>query len=145
MAVIVSFIASLLFGLGLVVSGMTNPAKVQNFLDITGAWDASLIFTMGGAVATAALGFWFVLKRDRPVFSEAFYLPVARDIDASLILGAALFGVGWGMVGYCPGPAITALTIGGTPALVFVIAMLAGMMLARLMPKILLLPRQART
>ena len=131
MAIAMTFIASFVFGLGLIVSGMTNPAKVQNFLDITGAWDPSLIFTMGGAVLTTAIGFWFVLKRDRPVFADVFHLPEADEIDDKLIAGSALFGVGWGLVGYCPGPALTAMTIGGTPTLVFVAAMLAGMLLAR--------------
>ncbi len=131
MAIAVTFLASLLFGLGLVVSGLANPAKVQNFLDVAGAWDPSLAFTMAAAVATTALGFWFVLKRDTPLFSEVFHLPTAEEIDGKLIAGAALFGVGWGLVGYCPGPAITALTLGGVPTLTFVAAMLAGMMLSR--------------
>ncbi len=131
MAIAVTFLASLLFGLGLVVSGLANPAKVQNFLDVAGAWDPSLAFTMAAAVATTALGFWFVLKRDTPLFSEVFHLPTAQEIDGKLIAGAALFGVGWGLVGYCPGPAITALTLGGVPTLTFVAAMLAGMMLSR--------------
>jgi uncharacterized protein len=132
MAIIMTFIASLLFGLGLVVSGLASPAKVQNFLDVAGNWDPSLAFTMGGAVLITALGFWIVLKRDRPLFAEVFHLPKATDIDSKLVSGAALFGVGWGLVGYCPGPAIAALTVGGTPTLTFVGAMLVGMLLARL-------------
>lgn len=131
MAIVVTFIASLLFGLGLIVSGLANPAKVQNFLDVAGTWDPSLALTMAAAVVTTALGFWLVLKRDRPIFAEVFHLPTASEIDARLIAGAALFGVGWGLVGYCPGPAITALTLGGIPTVIYVAAMLAGMMLSR--------------
>ena len=136
MAIAMTFVASFVFGLGLVVSGMTNPAKVQNFLDIAGMWDPSLIFTMGGAVVTAAIGFWFVLKRDRPMFADVFQLPAADDIDVKLVAGAALFGIGWGLVGYCPGPALTAVTLGETPTVIFITAMLAGMMLARSLPRI---------
>lgn len=145
MAIVMTFVASLLFGLGLIVSGLANPAKVQNFLDITGAWDPSLIFTMGGAAITTALGFWLVFKQDRPVFAEVFHLPTTRNIDGNLIAGAALFGVGWGLVGYCPGPALTALTIGGTPTLLFAGSMLAGMMLGRLLPAIVTFSKPART
>ena len=131
MAIVVTFIASLLFGLGLVVSGLANPAKVQNFLDVAGAWDPSLALTMAAAVVTTGLGFWFVLKRDRPMFAEVFHIPTSSEIDGKLIAGSALFGVGWGLVGYCPGPAITAVTLGGFPTVTFVAAMLAGMMLSR--------------
>lgn len=137
MPIIMTFIASLLFGLGLVVSGLVNPAKVHNFLDIAGTWDPSLIFTMGGAVITTALGYRFVLKCERPLCAEAFHVPATRAIDRNLLGGAALFGIGWGLVGYCPGPAITALSIGGSSTLLFVAAMLAGMMLARLMPQMI--------
>lgn len=145
MAVIMTFASGLLFGLGLLVSGLANPAKVQNFLDIAGTWDASLMFTMGGAVATTAAGFWLVLKRTRPMFAEVFHLPAARDIDANLVFGAAVFGVGWGLAGYCPGPALTALTIGGVPTLIFVSAMLAGMMAGRLLPSIIARSSAAQT
>ena len=145
MAFVVTFVVSLLFGLGLIVSGLANPAKVQNFLDITGTWDPSLIFTMGGAVVTTALGFLLVFRLERPMFAEMFHLPAARDIDGNLVAGSALFGVGWGLVGYCPGPALTALTIGGSPTLVFVAAMLAGMMLGRLLPSIVNRSNPART
>jgi uncharacterized protein len=131
MTIIATFITGFLFGLGLVVSGMTNPAKVQNFLDVFGAWDASLLFTMGGAVVTTAIGFWLVFKRQRPMFSQVFHIPSAADIDGRLIVGSALFGIGWGLVGYCPGPAITALPFGGAPTLTFVVSMLAGMGSAR--------------
>ena len=136
MAIAMTFVASFVFGLGLIVSGMTNPAKVQNFLDIAGVWDPSLLFTMAGAVLTTAIGFWFVLKRGRPIFADVFHLPAADEIDGKLVAGATLFGIGWGLIGYCPGPALTAISIGGTPTLVFVAAVLAGMMLARLLPQI---------
>jgi len=143
MSIALTFIASLLFGLGLVVSGLANPAKVLNFLDITGAWDPSLAFTMGGAVITTAIGFQLVFKRARPVFAHVFHLPTAHALDGNLIAGSALFGIGWGLVGYCPGPAITALSSGGVPALTFVAAMLAGMMIARALPANLFLSKQA--
>lgn len=131
MTIVITFLASLLFGLGLVVSGLANPAKVQNFLDVAGAWDPSLALTMAAAVVTTAAGFWLVLKRDRPIFAEIFHLPAANEIDGKLVSGSALFGIGWGLAGYCPGPAITALTLGGTPTLAFVTAMVAGMALGR--------------
>lgn len=131
MAVLATLVSGLLFGLGLIVSGLANPAKVLNFLDIAGSWDPSLAFTMGAAVATTAVGFLLVQKRARPLFAERFYLPDARDADARLLTGAAVFGIGWGLAGYCPGPAVTAITIGGVPTLIFLSAMLAGMWLSR--------------
>ncbi|MCC5980697.1 MAG: YeeE/YedE family protein [Oceanicaulis sp.] len=119
--------AGLVFGLGLIVSGMVNPAKVLNFLDIAGQWDPSLAFVMAGAAGTVFIGYRFVLKRDKPLFEDRFTLPTATRIDARLASGAALFGVGWGLVGFCPGPALTALGTGAMPALIFTAAMLAGM------------------
>jgi uncharacterized protein len=135
MAVLLQFIVGLIFGLGLIVSGMLNPAKVLNFLDFaairTGTWDASLAFVMAGAIAVTFIGFKFVLRRPQPVFGEKFHLPTREDIDARVIAGPAIFGIGWGLAGFCPGPAITALGFGTKAAVIFVAAMLAGMWLAR--------------
>jgi hypothetical protein len=134
MQITVTFVASLLFGLGLVVSGLANPAKVQNFLNIAGAWDPSLAFTMATAILLTGLGYVFVFKRGRPVLADTFQLPTAIKIDLKLVSGAALFGVGWGLVGYCPGPAIVALPLGNVSTAIFVAAMLAGMLAARILP-----------
>ena len=119
--------AGLLFGLGLLLSGMANPAKVQNFLDVFGTWDPSLAFVMGGAILITMPGFWLVQKRAKPFFHDAFQLPSRKDFDSRLILGAATFGVGWGLAGFCPGPAITALPLAATGTFIFVPAMLVGM------------------
>ena len=123
-------LAGLLFGVGLVVSGMSDPAKVLNFLDVLGHWDPSLAFVLGGATTTAWLGFRLVRRRARPVVLARFELPTRRDVDARLVGGAALFGLGWGVGGYCPGPAWTALPLAAPGTLAFVPAMLAGMALA---------------
>lgn len=123
-------LAGLLFGLGLVLSGMSDPAKVLNFLDVLGAWDPSLAFVMGGASATAWLGYRLVGRRDRPVLLEAFELPTRKDVDARLLGGAATFGVGWGIGGFCPGPAWTALPLLAPGTLVFLASMLCAMALA---------------
>ena len=118
--------AGAIFGAGLVISGMSNPNKVLNFLDIIGPWDASLVVVMAVAVTITFVGFRVVWKREKPICDSAFMNPSNRTIDKDLVLGAALFGVGWGLAGYCPGPAITALVIAPKEAGVFVIAMLAG-------------------
>ena len=123
--------AGLLFGTGLILSGMANPAKVQNFLDLFGTWDPSLAFVMGGAIMVTAPGFWFVQKRAKPLFNDAFHLPTRTDFDARLIVGAVTFGVGWGLGGFCPGPALTALPLGAIGTLWFVPAMLVGMVVAK--------------
>lgn len=122
----------LLFGLGLSLSGMLDPARVQGFLDVGGAWDPTLIFVLGGAVSVALAGFALARRLPRPVLDARFDLPVRRRIDAPLIGGAALFGVGWGLSGLCPGPAVAALSTGALPILVFVPAMLVGMAAFRL-------------
>ncbi len=125
-------LAGLIFGLGLVISGMANPAKVQNFLDIFGTWDPSLAFVMGGAIAVTAPGYLLALKRSAPYLHTNFHLPTARDLDPKLLSGAALFGVGWGLGGFCPGPAITSVSLFHPGTLVFVVAMLVGMWAANL-------------
>lgn len=128
---IVALVAGLIFGVGLVVSGMSNPAKVLNFLDLFGTWDPSLAFVMGGAVVVTFIGYRLVFKRPAPVLSQAFHVPTRNDVDAKLLTGAAIFGLGWGLGGFCPGPAFTALPLGSTGILAFFPAMLVGMGLAR--------------
>lgn len=135
MSVIISAFASgLLFGFGLIVSEMVNPAKVLAFLDVFGNWDPSLAFVMGGGVAAFALGYFIAKRRGIPVFAPRLEIPTRRDLDRRLIVGAALFGIGWGLVGLCPGPAVTALTFGPWQMFVFVAALIAGMVLFRLVP-----------
>lgn len=135
MKIIVAFIAGCLFGLGLVVSGLSNPSKVLNFLDVFGTFDPSLLFVMAGAIAVSALGYRFVWGRERPLFEEQFYLPSVKGVDARLLIGSTLFGVGWGLVGFCPGPALTSLTFGGMSALIFVMAMVVGIVMAKVFAK----------
>jgi hypothetical protein len=132
MRIAVNALAGLIFGLGLLVSGMANPAKVQNFLDLAGTFDPSLIFVMGGAVVVTFLGYRLAFTRPRPVLADQFSLPIAKKIEARVVLGSALFGIGWGLSGFCPGPAITSLPLLAKGTLVFVPAMLIGIGLARL-------------
>jgi uncharacterized membrane protein YedE/YeeE len=128
---VVNFAAGLLFGLGLLISDMADPAKVQNVLDLAGSFDPSLIFVMAGAVAVTLVGYRAALRRPRPILAERFYLPTAKDIDLRLLGGAALFGIGWGLSGFCPGPAVTSLALLAKGTLAFVPAMIAGLVLAR--------------
>lgn len=125
---LVALLAGLVFGLGLVISQMVNPAKVIAFLDLFGNWDPSLAFVMGAALIVTAIGYRLVWRRPRPVLAERFQVPGNRKLDARLAIGALLFGLGWGLVGLCPGPAIAAITIGGVEALGFLAAMAAGML-----------------
>lgn len=129
-------VAGLLFGIGLAVSEMINPAKVLNFLDIFGHWDASLVFVMLGAVVTTAIGYRLVLRRERPLFEARFMLPTRRDVDTRLLAGSAIFGIGWGLGGYCPGPALSGLAFGALETMVFVAAMIAGMAMTRMISTI---------
>lgn len=117
-----------LFGLGLAISGMADPTKVRGFLDLFGAWDPTLVFVLAGAVIISTIGFRLAGRRAAPMLSPRFEMPTNRRIDLPLLTGAALFGVGWGLSGYCPGPAIASLTFAGLPVVVFVAAMLAGML-----------------
>jgi len=129
---VASLVAGALFGAGLLVSGMTQPSKVVGFLDIGGgAWDPSLAFVMVGAIGVFAIAYRLIARRRRTLFGGPLYLPTAQRVDAALIGGAAIFGVGWGLAGYCPGPALVSAAAGAAPALVFVGAMIVGMMLAR--------------
>lgn len=126
-----AFVTGGLFGAGLALSGMMNPAKVLGFLDIFGVWDPTLAFVMGGALLVTVPGFWLVQKRKGPLFASSFQIPTKRDLDARLIGGAALFGLGWGIAGFCPGPAIAALSSALPGVFLFVAAMLAGMLVHR--------------
>ena len=131
-----SFVANLalglLFGIGLVMSGMSDPAKVLNFLDLAGTWDPSLAFVMGGAVIVAFFGYRLVLKRDRPIVGTKFRIPTRTELEPRIFAGPAIFGFGWGLAGFCPGPALTALGLAAPGTLIFVPAMFVGMWLARL-------------
>lgn len=131
MNLLVNLGLGLLFGVGLVISGMSDPARVLNFLDLAGTWDPSLAFVMGGAVVVAFLGYRIVLKRPAPIIGARFHLPTRRDIDARIVAGPAIFGLGWGLSGFCPGPAITALSLGASATYAFVPAMIVGMWAAR--------------
>jgi uncharacterized protein len=128
--VVLALGAGVLFGVGLVVSGMTQPEKVLGFLDVTGDWDPTLLCVMGGAVAVNFVAYRCARGRS-PWIAERFFVPAGTPIDARLCVGALLFGVGWGLGGYCPGPSIVSLATGSAPVLVFVAAMLAGMWLVR--------------
>ncbi|MGY2276710.1 DUF6691 family protein [Pseudomonas monsensis] len=127
MALFYAWLAGLIFGIGLLISGMTNPAKVIGFLDLAGHWDPSLAFVMAGAIAVAAVGFKFARTRIRSLLGLPMNLPTARHIDRRLVVGSLLFGIGWGLAGVCPGPALVLLGSGIGKGAVFVIAMLVGM------------------
>ncbi len=120
-----------LFGLGIAVSGMINPAKVLNFFDLAGTWDPSLAFVMGGALAVAIPGYRLVLGRSRPLFADGFQLPGTSRIDAKLVLGSAAFGIGWGIAGFCPGAAIPALGTGKLEVFVFIASVAVGIVAAK--------------
>ncbi len=122
----IALLAGLLFGLGLGVSQMIDRDRVLGFLDVTGVWDPTLLFVLGGAVGVTVIAFRFVLRRRHPIWADKFYLPTKKDIDRALVIGAAIFGVGWGIAGYCPGPAITALVLGIWNPVLFVLALIAG-------------------
>jgi len=124
-----TFFAGLLFGAGLTVAQMVNPAKVIAFLDIGGDWDPSLAFVMGGALLVTFAGYKFVLKSSAPFFEDRFRLPTREDVDTPLIIGAAIFGIGWGLTGLCPGPALASLSFAGLNGLIFAVSM-AGSVLA---------------
>lgn len=130
---IYQFVAALasgiVFGFGLSLSGMMNPVRVQGFLDIFGAWDPSLAFVLGGAVVVAAIGVQVMKRMRHPAFDDSFHVPATRRIDTPLVLGSVLFGLGWGIGGFCPGPAIASLSMGLPRTILFVVAMLGGMIL----------------
>ncbi|VVP47211.1 hypothetical protein PS838_05159 [Pseudomonas fluorescens] len=129
MRLISAFVAGLIFGMGLILSGMTDPSKVIAFLNLAGTWDPSLAFVIGGAILVASVGFYFASKQSRAVLGDPMRLPTTNQIDRRLILGSLTFGVGWGLAGYCPGPALASLMSGQSEPFIFVVAMLVGMML----------------
>lgn len=124
---LMAFVAGLIFGLGLIVSGMTDPSKVIGFLDLTGAWDPSLAFVLGGALLVGVTAFPYVAQRPKSLLQEVMCLPTVTKIDQRLVLGSMTFGIGWGLAGYCPGPALVSIAQSGLQPLLFVLAMLTGM------------------
>ena len=137
MSMFAAFVAGALFALGLSLSGMTEPARVIGFLDITGEWDPSLAFVMGGAVTVYAVLYQVIVRRlAQPLVADEFHVPQRAPIDAKLVFGAALFGVGWGLAGFCPGPAVVALGAGKVEAALFVLALIAGSWVASVLPRI---------
>ena len=136
MRLVAVYLIGLIFGIGILISGMANPAKVLNFFDIAGTWDPSLIFVMGGALIVTALGYQLVLRQPAPIMAARFDLPTNRALDARLLGGAATFGIGWGIAGFCPGGALPALGTGRTEVFVFVAALLAGIFAARALMKL---------
>lgn len=127
MYIATSFLAGLIFGIGLIVSQMVNPAKILAFLDVAGDWDPSLAFVMGGALTVTAIGYRLLDRQHKPVYGSIFQKPGKNDLDVRLIGGAAVFGIGWGLAGLCPGPALVVLSSGANEAVIFCVAMIAGM------------------
>jgi uncharacterized membrane protein YedE/YeeE len=138
------FVVGLVFGLGLILSGMTDPGKVLGFLDLFGTWDPSLAFVMGGAIAVGVFAFAVAKKRTTAVLGGALHLPTSNQIDRRLIVGSLLFGAGWGLAGFCPGPALVSLASGQAKAAVFVVAMVLGMVLFELLMRHWNKPPQVR-
>jgi uncharacterized membrane protein YedE/YeeE len=123
---LIALLSGLLFGLGLGLSQMINRQRVLGFLDVAGAWDSTLLFVLGGAVTVTVIAFRFVLRLPHPIWAETFNLPTKKDIDKPLVIGAAIFGIGWGICGYCPGPGITSLVLGNGNPILFLVALIAG-------------------
>ncbi|MEZ5931723.1 MAG: DUF6691 family protein [Alphaproteobacteria bacterium] len=136
MRLLSAYLIGLLFGLGIALSGMANPAKVLNFFDLAGSWDPSLVFVMGGALVTTFIGYRFVLKRPAPLFGERFLVPTSTRIDMSLIGGSAAFGLGWGIAGFCPGGALPALGTGRIEVITFVAALIVGILASRVVMRL---------
>lgn len=135
--IIAAFAVGIVFGIGLTIAQMVNPAKVLSFLDLAGNWDPSLAFVMGGGAGVAAVGYRLVLRRSRPILADAFQTPTRTDLDARLIIGGGLFGIGWGIAGLCPGPALAVLALGRSEAVIFVLAMMTGFALFELYDRVL--------
>lgn len=133
---VLTFLTGVLFGTGIVISGMANPAKVINFFDVAGSWDPSLAFVMGGAVLVAAIGYRLVFQRSRPVFEPKFHLPQKTQLEVRLIAGAGIFGIGWGIAGFCPGGALPALGTLDARVILFVVALIAGILVAQTISRI---------
>lgn len=131
----IALISGLLFGLGLSISQMIDRERVMGFLDVTGKWDATLMFVLGGAVGVTIITFRFILPLKHPIFADKFYLPKRHDIDVKLILGAIIFGIGWGISGFCPGPAVTSLIQWSFNPLIFILALISGSFVSKLLTK----------
>ena len=142
MNALAAFAAGLVFGIGLILSGMTDPGKVIGFLDVAGRWDPSLAFVMAGAILVGFFAFRLAGRRGRSFAGGAMQLPTRRDIDARLVAGSAVFGIGWGLAGFCPGPALVALGAGIDQAALFVAAMLAGMVIYDAAERLIHAPRR---
>ena len=127
MRIVVAFFTGILFGLGLIVAGMANPAKIQAFLDLAGLWDPSLMLVMGGAIPVASIGYFLAKRRGKSILGYSLSIPVSRVVDRGLLLGSLMFGIGWGLTGICPGPALLLPAFHLSQGLKFVLAMLAGM------------------
>ena len=137
---IVSLISGIIFGVGLSVSNMINPEKVLGFLDLFGLWDPSLIFVMMGAIIVSAPVFFLFRNKNKPLFANNFTIPTLKSIDKNLIIGSSIFGVGWGMAGFCPGPAISSLALLNTYSVFFVLSMIGGFLLTKLVNKVIVTP-----
>lgn len=137
MKLLTSYVIGLIFGLGISLSGMANPAKVLNFFDLAGTWDPSLAFVMGGAVITTFIGYRWVLGRTNPIFDSTFSMPTNSSIDKKLVGGSMIFGIGWGIAGFCPGGALPALGTGKSSVMLFVAALVAGIYLTRKLESVL--------
>lgn len=136
MHIVMALIVGLIFGIGLIVSGMTDPSKVIGFLDLAGRWDPSLGFVMGGAILVGLVAFRFAAGRDKSLLGDVMRLPTATQIDRRLVLGGLAFGTGWGLAGYCPGPALASLASGGSKPLIFAAAMMTGMVIFELLERL---------
>jgi uncharacterized membrane protein YedE/YeeE len=132
----VAFGTGALFAVGLAISGMTKPSKIAGFLDLAGAWDASLVLVMAGAVAVHFVAFRLITKRPYPLFDAKFHIPTRKDIDARLVLGAAIFGIGWALAGFCPGPGLVSAGSGSLGGLVFVVGMTAGILIEQAIERV---------
>ena len=136
MQILMALVVGLIFGIGLIFSGMTDPSKVIGFLDLAGRWDPSLGFVMGGAILVGLVAFRFAAGRDKSLLGDAMRLPTATQIDRRLVLGGLAFGIGWGLAGYCPGPALASLASGGSKPLIFAAAMIVGMVIFELLERL---------
>ena len=135
MKILFTLISGVLFGFGLAMSGMLNPSKVRAFLDISGEWDPSLAFVMAGGIFVTIVGYWFVFKKEKPIFSNQFSLPERKELDIRLIIGSMIFGVGWGIGGLCPGPSIAILSNHFFPAIIFTVSMIVGIIVGSILFK----------
>ena len=135
MTIIIALISGVVFGVGLAISGMLDPSKVSGFLDILGVWDPSLAFVMGGGVVVNAIGYAVIQKRGRPFLAKGFHLPQTRTLDRPLLVGAALFGIGWGISGLCPGPAVASLWLNPSDGIGFMLFLMAGLVLGRVIAR----------